>query len=104
MTACFCSNICLVYQFCHSPTGIKDTPVVVLLEGHLSMATCKELLSEDGTLLPGPGHPVGVQLGSAERGKTTDDVGGFSVSVQLASHSLHMGLAGPGLPRQGRTG
>lgn len=81
MTACFSSKICLVNQSCHSPTGIKDTPVVVLLERHLSVAACKERLSEDGTLLPGPGRPVGVQLGGAKRGQTTDDVGGFSVSV-----------------------
>lgn len=48
------------------------------------MAACEELLSEDGTLLPGPGHPVGVQLGGGKRGKTTDDVGGFNEKVQLA--------------------
>lgn len=48
------------------------------------MAACKELLSENSTLLPGPGHPVGVQLGGGKRGKTTDDVRGFDVKVQLA--------------------
>lgn len=33
------------------------------------MAPCKELLSENGALLPGPGRPVGVQLGSTKRGE-----------------------------------
>lgn len=52
---------------CNSPTGIKDTPVVVLLEGHFSVALSKELLCDDCTLLPGPRRPVGVQLGRKGR-------------------------------------
>jgi len=47
---------------CHSPTSIEDTPVIILLEGHLGVALGEELLGQDRTPLPGPGHPVGVNL------------------------------------------
>ena len=46
----------------HLPASIKDTPVIILLEGNLSVALREELLGEDCTLFPGPCHSVGVQL------------------------------------------
>lgn len=49
---------------CHSPTSIEDTPVIVLLEGYLSVAGCEKFLSQDRTLFPGPCDSVGVQLKS----------------------------------------
>lgn len=46
----------------HSPTGVKDAPLVVLLEGHLQVTPGEQLLGQDRTPLPGPSHSVGIQL------------------------------------------
>lgn len=44
------------------PAGVKNTPVVVLLEGHLSVTRAEDLLTNHSTLFLRPCHPVRVDL------------------------------------------
>ena len=125
----------ILKRFCvstsHLPAGIKDTPVIILLEGNLSVALREQLLGEDCTLFPGPCHSVGVQLNTTQReqalfafcirkikgipwfkiaykqvirSKFTPHAN-ISVCVFFSELSLQRrGLGGPDPPRPGRRG
>lgn len=97
--------VSLFYDCCHSPTGVKDAPLIILLEGHFQVTPREQLLSQDCTFLPGPSHSVWIQLDK-------NPVVLFTVvlmvplnTCELAStlNSQRTGLGDPGLPRRGRT-